>query len=375
MIIAANDLRICGQFNDLILMPCVQINRAAVIAVRLVPNGPTIIIFFDLTAHRLCNHLMAKTNPNHWPAFGVSCADEFFQRRNKRDVFVGPVFGPGDQPSICVGDRPGKIPINHVPNLEGKSMPIQQAGKHINKIAMIFQDAMTALNPFFNIRNNFSIRTGNPDLQPEFTDSYEVNGIYIFNKFSLNLGVYHRFTTDVIERVSLFKDNVNTTTPLNIGTNKATGIEFNGKYSPGKWLSINGDFNMNFFDREGNFESAVFDFVASQWSSKLTSQFKLPWNLDVEVTGNYRSSYQTVQSIVSANLFADFGFRKKVLGGKGVVNLSIRDVFTSRFREYEIDQNDFYLYSFSQRGRFISLGFSYGFGKGEAMEYLGGKRR
>ena len=32
----------------------------------------------------------------------------------------------------------------------------------------------------------------------------------------------------------------------------------------------------------------------------------------------------------------------------------------------EIIQNDFSLYSRSLRGRFITLGFSYGFGKGEA---------
>ncbi|WCO03403.1 hypothetical protein [Psychroserpens ponticola] len=32
-------------------------------------------------------------------------------------------------------------------------------------------------------------------------------------------------------------------------------------------------------------------------------------------------------------------------------------------------------YSFDQRGRFITLGISYGFGKGEAMTYSGGRRR
>ena len=33
------------------------------------------------------------------------------------------------------------------------------------------------LNPFFNIRNNFSIFTGNPNLLPEYTDSFELTSI------------------------------------------------------------------------------------------------------------------------------------------------------------------------------------------------------
>jgi hypothetical protein len=35
------------------------------------------------------------------------------------------------------------------------------------------------------------------------------------------------------------------------------------------------------------------------------------------------------------------------------------------------DQPTFYLYSHRQQGRFITCGFSYGFGKGEAMEFQG----
>jgi hypothetical protein len=55
--------------------------------------------------------------------------------------------------------------------------------------------------------------------------------------------------------------------------------------------------------------------------------------------------------------------------------MSVRDVFASRVRQNIVDQEDFYLFSRSQRGRFITLGFSYGFGKGEAMEFSGARRR
>jgi outer membrane receptor protein involved in Fe transport len=230
------------------------------------------------------------------------------------------------------------------------------------------------LNPFFNIRNNFSIRTGNPNLLPEFTDSWELNSIFIFPKISMNAGLYHRFTSDVIERVSSFENNVNTFRPINVGTNNATGIEFNAKYIPAKWFTLNGDFNMNFFSRRGVFEDAVFDFDASLWTSKLMSKLKLPADVDLELTGQYRSAVQTVQGRQSANLFMDMGLRKKLLKGKAVVNIGVRDVFISRFQENVIDQEDFFLYSYRRRGRFFTFGLSYGFGKGEAMTYSGRRR-
>lgn len=239
----------------------------------------------------------------------------------------------------------------------------------------IYRPRLWDLNPFFNIRNNFNIRQGNPNLLPEFTDSYEVTGIFFIGKTSLNLGVYHRYTTDIIERISTFENNVNVTRPENIGTNNAWGVEFNTKYSPAKWLTFNLDFNYNTFTREGSFADTVFDFKADQWSSKLLTKLKLPWNVDFEATGNYRSAYQTVQGEINDIAFLDIGLRKKIMKGKAVLNLSVRDAFASRIRENQIVQNDFEVFNRSFRARFIALGFSYGFGKGEAMQYSGGRRR
>lgn len=241
--------------------------------------------------------------------------------------------------------------------------------------ARINRPGMRELNPFFNIRNNFNIRQGNPNLMPEFTDSYELTSIFDIGKTSLNFGVYHRYTTDVIERISVFENNVNTSMPENVGTNSTLGIEFNTKYSPARWLTFNVDFNYNQFDRKGTFESAVFDFNGDQWSSKLMAKFDLPADIDIEAVGNHRSKVKTVQGVTSANTFLDIGVRKKILKDKGVINLSIRDVFKSRFFESFISQGNSEAYSWSRRGRFVAIGFSYGFGKGEAMEYSGGKRR
>ena len=216
---------------------------------------------------------------------------------------------------------------------------------------------------------------GNPDLQPEFTDSYELTSIYRIGTASFSSSVYYKYTTDVIERVTRFDDNVTISTPQNIGSNGAVGFETNGKYSPNRWLTLTGDFNYNYFNRDGNFEGQSFAFSGDQWSSKLGTKLKLPADIDVELTGNYRSGYETIQGEISGFAFLDVGIRKKILKGKAVVNLAVRDLFESRKYERYVLQPTFETYNLSQRGRTITFGVSYAFGKGEAMTYSGGRRR
>lgn len=235
----------------------------------------------------------------------------------------------------------------------------------------IFRPRLWDLNPFFNIQNNYNIRTGNPDLLPEFADSYELTSIFYFKKVMLNTSLYYLYTTNVKERITYFENDISITRPVNVGIKHKVGVELNWKYTVNKWLSANGDVNYGYFNRLGEFESQNFDFQGNQWSTMVMTKFKLKGGIDFELSGNYESTYKTIQGKVSGFAYANAGLRKKLWKRKAVVSLSVRDVFASRIRESVIDQSTYYLYSFSQRGRFITLGFSYSFGKGEAMSYTG----
>lgn len=238
----------------------------------------------------------------------------------------------------------------------------------------IYRPRLWDLNPFFNIRNNFNIRQGNPDLLPEYSDSYEITGILLFEKLSFNSSLYYLYTTDQIERVTFSEDNRNITKPINIGTQDKVGVELNGKYKAVEWLSVNWDFNWGYFNRNGDFEGQSFDFADDQWTTEVTAKFKLANGIDFEVTGNYQSGFETIQGTQSGFSFANMGLRKKFLKGKIVANFAVRDIFNSRIRENFTRQTDFTAYDFSQRGTFYTLGVSYGFGKGEAMTYSGRRR-
>ncbi|GAB4377192.1 MAG: outer membrane beta-barrel family protein [Salibacteraceae bacterium] len=235
----------------------------------------------------------------------------------------------------------------------------------------IYRPRLWDLNPFFNIRNNFNIRSGNPDLLPEFSDSYELQSIHIRDKSSVNLGLFYLKTTNVIERVSMVNNGVNTTMPLNLGVKHAIGFDGNAKLDLSKALSLTANVNANQFQRIASYEGQSVNFSAFRWNTKLTSRMKIKYDIEIELTGQYESAYKTVQGSASDQVYLDAGIRKKLFKRKGVINLSIRDMFASRISEVVADQPNFFTYNKDWRGRFITFGFSYGFGKGEAMEYTG----
>ncbi len=238
----------------------------------------------------------------------------------------------------------------------------------------IFRPRLWDLNPFQNISNTYNVRSGNPDLQAQYADSYELTGILTYDKLSLSTSLYYLYTSDVIERISTYEDGVSYSKPINVGTNKKLGVSINGKYTPAKWFTLNGDFNYGTFEREGEFNDELFDMSSEQWSSKMTGKIKLPADIDLELTGNYSSAYKTIQGEVSETLFANVGIRKKMWKGKVIANMSVRDIFESRNRESFVYEPEYTLYSYNERGRFVTFGISFGFGKGDAMYYSGGKR-
>ncbi|MEM0941876.1 MAG: outer membrane beta-barrel family protein [Bacteroidota bacterium] len=238
----------------------------------------------------------------------------------------------------------------------------------------IYRPGLWELNPFLNIRNSFNIRTGNPELEPEYTDSFELTGIWTLGALSVNLAGYYRFTDQAIDRFTFFEDGINITRPANLGTTAAHGLELNAKLEATKWLILTTDLNYNDFQRDATLDELDFGFSTDQWWGRFTAKAKPTKTLEVEFTGNYQSGYETLQGDISGTSWLDFGARQKFAEGRWVLNLSIRDVFASRIFESQLNQPDFTLYNWSRQGRFIIIGLSYGFGKGEAMQFAGQKR-
>jgi len=219
-----------------------------------------------------------------------------------------------------------------------------------------------SLNPFFSFTDARNFYAGNPNLDPEFSDNYELGYIKYWDKVSLTSSVYYRHVTGVTQRLRRLNDDglTFTTTPENLATEDNYGFEFVGNVRPTKWWRLDGNINLFRSITEGQFEGTTFDADTYSWTTRWTSRFTF-WNKsDLQLRFNYRGSRQTTQGTADPIGSFDVAFSKDFLNDDMTFTLSVRDVFNSRRREYETFGPDFYTDGWFQwRVRDISATFSY----------------
>ena len=100
------------------------------------------------------------------------------------------------------------------------------------------------LNPFWGLSDGRFNWEGNPFLEPELTDSYELGFLKEFKSGNIYIGTYYRYTKDEIERIFDVNDSgYSVFKPVNLGFTNAYGIEMNGSVDFTKWLKTTGSFN------------------------------------------------------------------------------------------------------------------------------------
>lgn len=95
------------------------------------------------------------------------------------------------------------------------------------------------LNPNIQASNPLNISIGNPTLDPEYTDNYELSYSTFFKGTSLNFTGFARNTNNSIQRVSDVIGDTVRTSYFNIGEEKAYGLSVNANIMIGKKLSLN----------------------------------------------------------------------------------------------------------------------------------------
>ncbi|MEQ9414452.1 MAG: TonB-dependent receptor [Cyclobacteriaceae bacterium] len=222
-----------------------------------------------------------------------------------------------------------------------------------------------SLNAFSSFTDPRNIRRGNPDLDPEYTDSYEVGILNNLKKSSIYLGGYYRYTTGVRDRVQTLVDSISTvSTPRNIGVEDAYGIEANFNSDPTSWLSISGNANFyraitvgKFIDESDNEIILERDTYSARF--RLSTKFKIN-KVDLQLSGNYRAPENQTQGTRKSMYRMDAGANMDVLKGKGTLNLTVRDVFNTRkYRGTTLTDSFSEVSEFQWRSRQVRLSFTY----------------
>ncbi|RYY32218.1 MAG: TonB-dependent receptor, partial [Sphingobacteriaceae bacterium] len=130
----------------------------------------------------------------------------------------------------------------------------------------IQRPSLQFLNPYINRSNIFSQQVGNPELQPEVSQTVELNYNTFIKSSVINLSVYYKHTSDMIEGlanplVEVFNgDTIRGTRSIyqNIGSNHSWGASFFGSVNPFKPLTIRGSINAYTYSPVANGFSAQF---------------------------------------------------------------------------------------------------------------------
>ncbi|WP_234734574.1 outer membrane beta-barrel family protein [Tellurirhabdus bombi] len=217
------------------------------------------------------------------------------------------------------------------------------------------------LSPFATFSDSRNFWSGNPDLNPEFTDAFEVGHIKYVEKGSISSSVYYRYTTGKIVRIRRVDELGNATTrPENLATENSYGAEFTSSYAPYKWWKIDG--SLNFFravTNGGNLD-ATYQSDTYSWFARATSRFTFWKNTDFQLRGNYEAPQQTPQGKRKAIATLDLAISKDILQNNGTLTLNVLDVFNSRRFRSITEGPNFYTETNSQgRLRQINLTFNY----------------
>lgn len=218
------------------------------------------------------------------------------------------------------------------------------------------------LNPFTSFSDDRNIRSGNPDLDPELTSSYEMGYLKNWGKASLYSGIYYRHTLDVVQRISTFlaEDSITFSRPLNLGTMNAYGIETNLSKDISNWWQISGNANFYRAVTEGEAFGEDLSSDAYTMSGRFSSKITFWRALNYQLSAFYRAPEETPQGRRKAMYAVDMALSKDVFKGKGTLTLSVSDLFNTRKYRGETFGSNFYSNSQFQRSRTqFLLSFSY----------------
>lgn len=197
------------------------------------------------------------------------------------------------------------------------------------------------LLPFSSLRDRRNISQGNPNLRPEFTDSYEAGILRYLDKGSFLSSVYYRRTTGVITRITIPGENgTSLRFPINLAERDAYGVEFTFSYDWFDWWSINAD--LNFFRSllDGSYEGVDYSADAFTWNGRIDSKMTFG-KFEIQPSFNYRGPRNTPQGRRLSSYALNVGISMELFDGRGDLIISGRDLFNTRVRRSIIDLPDF----------------------------------
>lgn len=220
------------------------------------------------------------------------------------------------------------------------------------------------LNPFVDYFDEFTRRSGNPYLNPEYFHTAELGYTRYLPFGSVTLQGYFRNTNDDINFIAYVDTNgVSYSRPENRGTARTFGGELVIQGGFAKWWTFNTSanyYNTNLFNDDGvnNFDK---DFNA--WTVRFNTNAAIPDIFDVQLTYFYNGRQETSQGFIEPFQMMNLVLQKALFDKKIVLAMRINDLLNQqKFRLMSSDPTfkQTIFQKVNSRAVFLTLTYNFG---------------
>lgn len=238
------------------------------------------------------------------------------------------------------------------------------------------------LNPVSNYSSSINFFMGNPNLDPAFTNAFELGYMKRWHQLTFNSSLYYNKTTDAfqfVRRIVGVNDEgipITVSGPINLSTEHRYGLELNLNYGPFHWWRLNANANLfqqstrgdySYEDLDGNTIDQNFDNDTFTWTGRLNSRITLPAKIDWQTNVMYRGGQTTAQGKVLGNASVNMSLSKELFNDRATLAVNVSDLFNSRKRMLETYLPQATSYAEMQwRERTVNVSFTYRFNQTKA---------
>lgn len=217
---------------------------------------------------------------------------------------------------------------------------------------------------------------GNPNLQPQFTQSVELGFRQSWNSGYLYSAVYHRMSTNILTKIiteapTTDRPNLLAEVSQNADKGQNTGIEIvlNQQLGSKIRLNANGNVyrnNIGAFTIVNAYPSNI-SYVGEKQSiiagnAKVNLIAKILKDTELQITGIYLAPDIIPQGKILARYSVDVGLTKKIQKGKGELFINASDILNTLVMRYEIEGTTFNLSSTDYyETQVVRVGYQYRF--------------
>ncbi len=219
------------------------------------------------------------------------------------------------------------------------------------------------LNPFKYFIDPYNYRQGNPNLNPQFTNVFELK--YVFKRlYSIAFNLNH--TTDAMTQIAKQIDSIHTTyiTTENLDTHDNYGITLSIPVQPTNWWESNNNFYVYNNSYDGLSSAGEVNKRLTTFSFNSYNSFSFPNGWRAELSGYFNTKALYGTTISNPIGSVAIGVSKSFLNDRFTLRAQINDIFhteitTSVIQYQNIDVDLKQVYD----SQFIRLHLSYNFGK------------